>query len=501
MRNRTGLIFIVSLFLALFACDDPWEDHLEEFSTAKATQNLLEIIQSTPELSSFNQMIEDASLGELFSSSQVSTVWAPTNAAIGDINLDFQSDPDKLIQFVENHIARGMYPLSTQQKDIRCKMLNTKRIPMNMSDGKIYDEAISGDYNKVATNGIVHMIDKTIELRPSIWEFIEETDLDLAQVQFLNSITGTLFVDSLAEIIGFDPITSEPIYDTLSGTIWYNQYIFENADLRTEDSIFTFLILEDDIYNTQFERFKPYYKLDVKDPRDTTELWNYMVTVDLVASGYLTPEELDGYMTSVNGIRVPFESGAVIETIEASNGVIYRLSNCDLSLVEKFPPIIVEAEAEDKIIYTGGGSDGYTRKKALASGGYDFVLDDHDGNPGKVIYHAGLVAATKYEFYWVAVDDFGHTYRGAAVDTIRQKLERVIYVPTNPVETRFPVQPPSISDSLLYISDPSYETAEERYAGAFTFKYYSDLWFHLIGSGNNTTMTLDYVRLVPVFEE
>ena len=173
MRNRIGLITIVSLFLALFACDDPWEEHLDEFSTAKATRNLLEIIQSTPELSSFYQLIEDAALEDLFSNSVVSTVWAPTNTALDDLTLDFQVNPDKLIPFIENHVARGMYPFSSQQKDIRCKMLNTKRIPMNMSEGRIYDEVISGDFNKVATNGVLHIIDKSIELRSNIWEFIE----------------------------------------------------------------------------------------------------------------------------------------------------------------------------------------------------------------------------------------------------------------------------------------------------------------------------------------
>lgn len=498
--KKLRVLIVFGLILTLFSCEDPWEKHLDEFSTDRATQNLLEIIQSTPELSTFSELIAQAMAEELFKPSRLRTVWAPDNNALSGLSTDITTDADKLMQFIQNHITEGMYPQSVSQMEFRCKMLNGKRVPVDMAEATIYGEEIGGEFNKIAKNGVVHVIDEVIELRQNVWEYIEGTEAGNSQIDFLNSITGEIFVDTLAVIIDYDPLTSQPIYDTLSGTIWYNQYLFQNADLRNEDSIFTFLILENDVYAEQLDRFTPYLKLKSTDPRDTTEFRNYMVTIDLVSSGDWSPEELLGSLTSVNGIEVPFESGAVIETIQASNGVIYHISSCDLSLEQKFPPIIIEAEVENKVLYPQNEFGGFTRIKPMASGGLDYVFDDHDGNPARIVYQAGMIAATKYNFYWMAVDDFGGSYYGSAPDSlIRQKIEKVIYLPDAPIETRFPVHR-SISDSLLYVVDLSYEEAEERYCGTYTSVYYEDFWIHLLGSGSNTTLTLDYLKIVPVFE-
>lgn len=498
--KKLRILITMGLIAMVFSCEDPWDNHLDEFSTDRATQDLLEIIQSTPELSVFSGLITQAAAEDLFVLSQVKTVWAPDDEALANLSADISGNTEKLLQFLKNHMTSGMHPQSVNQEEFRCKMLSGKRVPVNMTDATIYGEQITGEFNKIATNGILHMVDQVIDLRPNIWEYIEAAETGNDQIDYLNSITGELFIDSLAVIIDFDPVTSEPIYDTISGTVWYNQYLFENADLRNEDSLFTFLICENDVFSEQYDRFAPYLNLQSTDQRDTALFIKQMVSIDLVSSGLWKEEDIMGSLTSVNGIEVPFEGGAVLKTVEASNGIIYHLGSCDLPLENKFPPIIIEAEDENKTIYTGGGSDGFTRIKPLASGGFDFVLDDHDASPGRVVYQAGMVAAAKYNFYWKAVDDFGGSYYGAEPDSlIRQKIEKVIYLPGAPLETRFPVHR-SISDSLLYVEDFSYEEAEERYAGTYTFKYYEDFWLHLVGSGPNTTLTLDYLKIVPVFE-
>lgn len=498
--KRHIILIISGFFLLPFACEDPWENHLDEYSTARATDNLLEVIQTTPELSAFSELITQAAAENLFTPTKLRTVWAPDNEALSDLSADITGDTDKLLQFIQNHITDGMHPHSIAEKEFRCKMLNGKRVTVDMSRNEIAGEEIGGTFNNIATNGVLHLVDRVIELKPNIWEYIENAEPGNNQIDFLNALTGELFVDSLATIIDYDPQTSQPIYDTLSGTIWYNQYLFQNADLRNEDSLYTFLVLENHVFTEQYERFKPYLRLQSTDPRDSVTFRNYMVTIDLVAPGMRTPGEIMGSLTSINGIEVPFAPGAVSKTVQASNGVIYYLSSCDLSLEQKFPPIIVEGEDERKVLYPQNQFGGFTRIKPLASGGLDYVFDDHDGAPGRIVYQAGMVAATRYNFYWKAVDDFGGTYYGAQPDSlIRQKIEKVIYLPQAPIETRFPVHRP-ISDSLLYVDDLSYEDASEKYCGSYSFTYYEDFWFHLVGSGNNTTLTLDYLKMVPVFE-
>lgn len=501
MRNKTKILSILSLLLIVFSCNDPWQNHLDEYNMNQASSDLLGIIQNTPDLSQFYQLIKDAGLEDEISSSQTTTIWAPSNSALSSMNADFSNQPDKLVEFVENQMARGIYPADPKQTPLRLKMMNGKRVMVDMANKMIDNKEVTGDFNHVATNGILHIVDQAIELKPNIWEYLEkDADQNLSEVSYLNSLTGTKFIDSLATQIGFDPVTSKPIYDTLSGTVWYNKFVNEHTDLRNEDSLFTFLLLDNTVFQQQYDRFRPYYKLSDNDPRDPDEFTRYQVCLDLVASGKWTPEELGGVITSVDGIQLPFSRSAIEQTIETSNGVIYKLSSCDLSLENKFPPIIIEGEDSTKVVFTGGGYTGYTRNKPLAHGGEDFVLDNHKASPGRIVYHAGMVAATKYNFYWQAVDDFGGSYYGAKPDSlIRQKLEKVIYLPKQPLETRFPVHR-TISDSLLYVVDQSYQTAELRYAGSFTFSNYDDLWLQLVGSGNNTTLTLDYLKIVPVFE-
>lgn len=492
---------LLLLLLAPLACEDPWEKHISEDSLSTASGNLMELINNNSDLSRFAELIEKADLASQFETPGAFTLWAPTNAALASLGAEVENDPVKLKLFINNHLSASLYPYDPKQLSTRCKMMNGKYIALDMSELTVNDAAITGVFNQLATNGIAHLIEESIDVLPSIWEYIETTDLDLKEITFLNSLTDSVFSDELATQTGFDPVTSQPLYDTLSGMMWYNEYVNTHVDLKNEDSLYTFLLLEDDVYDAHYSRFSPYYKLKATDERDPVVFNNFMICYDLSGRGIQTAENTNGHMLAVSGKKIPLLGGAIVETIKASNGVIHRISACDLSLEDKFPAIIVEGEDINKIVYTDGGKTGYTRVNPLASGGFDFVLDDHDANPGRIVYNAGMIAATKYEFYWLAVDDFDGTYYGYVEDSvIRQKIEKVIYIPDAPLETMFPVHH-TISDSLIHVVDKSYETASERYVGSATFTYYEDLWIHLIGSAKNTALTLDYIKIKPVFDE
>lgn len=496
---KIGILLL--LLLATMACEEPWEKHISKDSLDSATSNMMEIIKTTPNLKSFAELIEKAGLSASFEVAGAYTIWAPSNTALASLSDDIKNDPAQLKTFINNHITASLYPVDPKQITTRCTMLNGKHVDINMSQPSINDVVISGEMNQLATNGIVHIIEQTIQVYPSIWEYIENSELNLKQIEFLNSISDSVFSEEDAIQLGFDPVTSQALYDTLSGMVWYNPYVSDYVDLRNEDSLFTFFILEDNVYEMQHTRFAPYYNLKSTDERDPLEFSNFMVCYDLVGRGIQTTENTNGYLNTMSKKKVPFSSSAIIETIKTSNGTIYRLNTCDLSLEAKFPPVIVEGEDLEKVLYIDGGKTGYTRVNPLASSGFDFVLDDHDANPARIVYNAGDIAACKYEFYWVAVDDFNSTYYGSVDnDRIRQKIEKVIYIPNAPAETMFPVHY-SISDSLIYVTDTTYEMAEEHYVGSADFKYYEDLWIHLIGSGKNTALTLDYIKIKPVFDE
>lgn len=501
MNTLLKIATFLLLLIAPMACEEPWEKHISADSLDSATDNLMELINATAELSTFAELIKTAGLQSSFELAGAYTVWAPSNSALAALSADIKNDSAQLNTFIKNHISSALYPNDPKQSATRCKMLNGKHVTINMSTPSIHDVSITGTMNHLATNGILHLIDQTIAVYPSIWEYIENSELNLKQIKYLNSISKSVFSAEAATQLGFDPVTSQPLYDTLSGMVWYNPYVSDFVDLRNEDSLYTFVLLDDQVYEQHHTRFAPYYKLKATDERDALEFSNFMVCYDLSGRGLQTLENTNGYITSISNKKIPFTSGSIVESIQASNGIIHRLSACDLSLEEKFPAIVVEGEDLNKILYIDGGKTGYTRVNPAASGGFDFVLDDHDANPARIIYNVGDIAATRYDFYWVAVDDFNSTYYGSAEnDMIRQKLEKVIYIPDAPIETMFPVHH-TISDSLIYVTDTTYTMASERYVGSADFTYYDDLWIHLIGSGKNTALTLDYIKITPVFDE
>jgi hypothetical protein len=312
-------------------------------------------------------------------------------------------------------------------------------------------------------------------------------------------LTGMVFDPNVGTVIGVDPVTGEPVYDTLSGMVWSNRLVEEIRDLKHEDTLSTILLIEDPVWDSEFSKFRSY--LTLSDSVESDELTYWMISRDLVFSGYMELDNMPDTLVSRFGIKIPFDRAAVEQTYQASNGIIYVLSSCDVRLQDKIHPYIVEGEDTTKIVYAAvSGQTGYTRQTDLASGGYDFILDNHGASPGKIRYHVGEFAAgIYYEFYWVAVNDFDYSYRNPdTTAVIQQKLEFVRLLGISGENYLFG-QPLQISD-LIEVTDSTYETAREVYVGKRYFTTYQDVWLQVTGSGRNTTICLDYLKAVPVLE-
>jgi uncharacterized surface protein with fasciclin (FAS1) repeats len=78
------IISAVLAFLALGAvsCTDTWDDHYKQGSMGEG--NLWESIKSNQQLSNFAKVIEATGYDKSLASSQVFTVFAPTNDAFSD---------------------------------------------------------------------------------------------------------------------------------------------------------------------------------------------------------------------------------------------------------------------------------------------------------------------------------------------------------------------------------------------------------------------------------
>ncbi len=493
------LFYSLVVLLGLIGCKDPWDEHVK-LNDGIVTDNLFELINKTPELSVFAGYLSTSGLGTEISTSKTYTVWAPDNDAMALVDNSILSDSAKLRQFIGNHICFTMYSYYNNQPAAKIKSLSGKTILADYVNGKINDSNLKDPLEVVAKNGILHIIDKPLIPKANIWEYIESTELCPAHVSYLNSLTGSIFDPDKAIQIGVDPITGKAIYDTLSGLTWSNPVISEIRDLKSEDLFSTVFLVKDNVFTGEYDKFRPYYRI-TGDSLGSNDLTNWSISKDYIFAGEFDIDGPEDTLISMFNVKVPFDKTAVESVFECSNGKVYVLNDCPVKLENKIMPFIIEGEDTLHIITKAlTGQTGYTREKSLASGGFDFILDNHGATPGSIKFHVGYVAATKYNFYWKAVDDFNYSYRYPnTTDTIKQRMARVRYLGIVDGEPFFTEPAPFTSDFIPVI-DSTYLTAPEVYVGTRTFTSIDDLWLEITGSGRNTTIALDYIKIVPVFE-
>ena len=499
MKNRIleKTVLLALMTLLLWGCRDPWEEHVQ-LGEGVPDKSLFEIISSLPELSEFAGCLVEAGWQQELESSKSYTVWAPDNNAMGQLDPGVLEDPDGLAIFVDNHITLTAYSCYSPFSQLSIKTCSGKNLIIDNENGMIGDAKLLEPCDRIATNGILHIIDKALVPRPNTWDFVESTDLAPLHVEYLNSLTGMVFDPSVATITGVDPVSGRPVYDTLSGMVWDNRVITEIRDLRDEDSLSTLILVDDPVWNSEFGKYRKYYLLE--DSVESDDLTKWMISRDLVFRGKILSEEAPDTLVSLFGIKIPFDREAIQYSYEASNGIIYVMNSCDVSLQEKIPPVIVEGEDTTMVIFTSvSGQTGYTRQVEMASGGYDFILDNHGASPGNIKYHMGDFVAGYYKFYWVAVNDFDGSYRNPDPDMVlQQQLAFVRFLGMAGQEMLW--SPPSIISDLIEVVDSTYETAQEVYLGQRFFTTYQDVWLQVTGSGRNTTICLDYLKAVPVLE-
>ncbi|HDR67969.1 MAG TPA: fasciclin domain-containing protein [Bacteroidaceae bacterium] len=498
--NKTAKkhLLLLGILLALWGCENRWEEHTR-IKPGVAEENLMELISSNPDLSEFSMLVESAGLHEMLASSRSFTVWAPTNSAMAQVDDAILADTTSLSVFVKNHICFGTYSYYDRSELKKIKTFSGKNIIIDNMNGKVEDASLLEPYDIIANNGILHTIDLPLSPKPNIWDIVETTDLCPLHVSYLNSMTGMIFDPSVAVVIGVDPVTSKPIYDTLTGMVWSNSYLAEVRNLKDEDLVSTMILLEDDVFEAEYDKLRRFFI--VADSLETNELTRWHIARDLVFPGELAIEEIQDTLVSLYNIKIPFDKNAVQETIKTSNGLVYILNQCDVRIQDKIPIIIVEGEDTTKYVFTAvDGQTGFTRQKQLASGGYDFLLDNHRLNPGYINYYVGKIHSCRYRFYWKAVNDFNGSYRNPNPNLVlQQRLYRTGIAGYDGAEIIWREANP-ISVDLIPVNDSTYETAVEVNVGQQIFVAYQDLWLQVRGGGSNMTVTLDYLKVVPVFE-
>jgi uncharacterized surface protein with fasciclin (FAS1) repeats len=499
------------LVVFAFSCKDEWNDHIR-LNMDVSDKTIVQILENNPQLSEFLLYLEKSGLDKELSSSKLFTLWVPDNDAMASVDPSILNDSVKLRLFVSNHFSTSEYTIQGTKRDTSVKVYSAKNLVFNNMDSTIDGFKIKeGDI--FAKNGVLHIVSHILNPRLNIWEYIETMAPENEHVTYLKSLSGERFVPNPKYQLGFDPVTGKPVYDIEKCMVWYNYFLENVADLRMEDSVYTVFIVDDNTYNNEYDKFKKYFCVENGTTSADTAKVKYKITKDYVFRGAYKNPGLPDTLKSLENVKVPFKGSATL-LYRASNGYVYLVNDCSIGLHDKIPTVIVEGETSDKyLLPTINIAGSNKRYNPLASGGYDFILDNHgqaaaeyaDGtnnpNAGGIALHVKELASVKYRILWKAVNNFRGGLRNPNDTlTLKQKLafsQILSFKGTQPVWEQAAI----ITTSYVAITDRSYSNAQEVELSKWTFsKMREDIYFQILCGGANMSVTLDYLKLEPIFE-
>ena len=138
-------------------------------ASAAGTQNIVQIAEATPQLSTLVTLVKKAGLVKALSGSTKLTVFAPTNAAFAALPKatveKLESHPKLLAQVLEYHVVAGTVPAAKVLKLHSAKTLEGSTVRFSVRDGHAYvnsSEIIKT--NVFASNGVVHLINRVLTI-------------------------------------------------------------------------------------------------------------------------------------------------------------------------------------------------------------------------------------------------------------------------------------------------------------------------------------------------
>lgn len=508
-QNKYIIVFLTVCMVALYCCKEKWDDHYNPNSSSNS--DLLQQIKATPDLSTFYNYLIKTGYDKILSSAQF-TVWAPSNNALAGMDVAIANDTAKLKQFLGNYLCYHAYYNNTPDSSLRIEMLSGKYITIYKNGQTIENANLIAPYDRPCRNGVLHLIDNLMNIKPTIREYFLTEYANLEQVFFLKTLDKNVIDMTRSTRIGVNA-EGNTTYDT----VWVNSspYLTNIANLDDENEVFTYILLTNNAFEQGFNAYRPYTKMQLGQQADS--LAAYYTCADLAIRGKYTPANLPDTLLSTNGIKVNIDKQYIISTVDASNGTVILLDKYPVLLKNKIQPIIVEGE--NPIGRTPAASATVNvnltqRYNPMASGGYDIVYNKTSGSALTVQLTVNNVLATKYRFYWVAAN---YTYQANnkilnsstfnKVDTTITNFNQSLSIYSNNGQTylfTFPqvLTTPGYTEVLLgeYTFIRFSNTISLKVTGATV----SALTYPAPDPATTTTfatpVSLDYIKMVPVIQ-
>lgn len=483
MNKTSKYISLLTLLAVIFtACKKQW-DQRDKITDQQLNVTVMQQLKANPDLSVFASYVTQAGYDTLLNSTKTYTVWAPNNAAMQAVDQSLINDKPRLRLFVANHIANQVYLTNEPQPSMRIHNLLGKNVTFTSTT---VEEANIVKANQYVKNGVVHTIDKALNVKQSIWEYINSlTGVAQENKKYLTDQNYTITDTAAATVSGIDPVTGKPILVAGTGLVHKNHYFDNVADLSNEDSLYTHIILTDAAFDQEQNMVSKYFTTSTVD--STYSLSAFNIVKDLTVKGVVKPDQLPDHLVSVNNVNVPINKAAIVQTYNASNGIIYVMSSVNFNLADKITPIYIQGENPSYFSRTDKGGDIFFRVKKDPQGTiFNDIFISGSGASGALpakffaAYNLNKLYSCQYTVYWRAVNDLQTT-------AISQQLSfGSLTTPTFPYTS----VPPNVYT--------------ETQLGTYTMTRYGYMSMFLIGANSTAagtnSLTLDYVKLVPVLQ-
>ncbi|WP_448701394.1 fasciclin domain-containing protein [Mucilaginibacter sp. AW1-3] len=476
----------VLLAVVLFsACKKGWENR-DAITETALNKTLAQQISESSDLSQFNSCLVKTGYDKVLASSNSFTVWAPTDNAMKNIDQSILTDTAKLKKFVQNHISHQAYFVRMPQPSLKIRTLSGKNIAFTATT---FDDANIVKADIYVNNGVLHTIDAASAPKLNAYEYLLSS-VASKQKAFIQSLFHTETDTSKGVVLYVDPLTRRNVYQP--GTtfpVTKNTYFQRVSDISSEDSLVTYIILNDQAYDAEKAKIGKYYNVTTSATKTDT-VTQFAVVKDLVVNHVYDINHLPDSMLSVNGVRIHLDKSAIVSTQQLSNGVAYVVNSISYTLFQnKIPNIIIQGEAPDSLRVPSTISI----KNKLSPTGVKFTdiqTTSITSSPDPLYYYRyrPIVNSAKYQVYWRAINDILTVPFNMKVDfSLTSHYPRAAETPLATVGYN--------STGILNYN--------EVYLGTYTSTNYGSLYTFLVSATGVTStapsaLSLDYIKLVPV---
>ncbi|MBQ8712429.1 MAG: fasciclin domain-containing protein [Prevotella sp.] len=281
LKGASFILYSLCLGLVLTACTDTWDDHYEGEADSVQGESLWQAIKQNSNLSNFASVVEACGYDKALGSSQVFTVFAPTNTNFSaeeaqELIQAYKeekgkvSDEDNTVikEFLQNHIALYNYSVAPNSSD-SLLLMNGKRIAL--SPTKVGNTGIVSS-NQLYENGVLFVVDNKMEYAPNIFEYLRmDEELDSVRSFFYNGhFYRRVFQPSESVAGGIED--GQTVY--LDSVFRQENELFGgaflSARLTQEDSTYWMVAPTNTLWKKLVDEYTPYFNYDkTVDYRDS----------------------------------------------------------------------------------------------------------------------------------------------------------------------------------------------------------------------------------------